>query len=511
MSLNQQSFVVISGGTGCNSLINAFLPPRASSTSFILPISDDGGSSSELQRVLGGPAIGDIRSRLVRLIPDSPQGSPLAAIRRFMEYRLGVGSAAALKKEWQAILEGKHWLWKGIPNDRKECIRAFLIHFQAVVLKKAQRGFNWKRASIGNVFLTGASMYLGSLPSAIFLFASICNIPHETSRVIPVINTSSTATIAAELLNGEIIVGQSEISHPPPATSSVNTPSSNVPISIQPLTSSSSIRPSPSASTLLPPPPSPGHGSYYPSRAQTPSLFEGPILGDEEPPHSDYQGSDDDDYEQEEGEDDIPARRSVVSSRKLNGNVLFDKDDESIPPLRARIRRIFYLNAYGSETFPRANPLFLDALENATCLVYSPGSLYTSIVPCLALRQVGTAIRTSSNLKYKILLLNSKNDRETPGYDAIDFVTAVRDALLEHGSEAIGDDGLPYGLGQISDFITHLVYLQQGEIPVDVSTLSSLGITCVPAEADGGPSSSQFNSEGVERAFDEIFSGKWNI
>ena len=107
------TFVVVSGGTGCNALIGAFLPPRSTSTSFILPISDDGGSSSEVQRVLGGPSIGDIRSRLVRLIPESPAGSPTSAIKTLLEYRLGEGSSAALKGEWLTIVEGKHRLWRG--------------------------------------------------------------------------------------------------------------------------------------------------------------------------------------------------------------------------------------------------------------------------------------------------------------------------------------------------------------------------------------------------------------
>lgn len=50
-------FCVIGGGTGANSILGAF--PRAT---HILPISDDGGSSSEIQRVLGGgPSVGDLR------------------------------------------------------------------------------------------------------------------------------------------------------------------------------------------------------------------------------------------------------------------------------------------------------------------------------------------------------------------------------------------------------------------------------------------------------------------
>lgn len=46
-------YVVISGGTGGNSICSAF-----GDACYVLPVSDDGGSSSEIIRVLGGPSIG---------------------------------------------------------------------------------------------------------------------------------------------------------------------------------------------------------------------------------------------------------------------------------------------------------------------------------------------------------------------------------------------------------------------------------------------------------------------
>lgn len=49
------SCLVISGGTGCNAICSAF---GTSTASYILPVSDDGGSSSEIIRVIGGPSIG---------------------------------------------------------------------------------------------------------------------------------------------------------------------------------------------------------------------------------------------------------------------------------------------------------------------------------------------------------------------------------------------------------------------------------------------------------------------
>jgi hypothetical protein len=53
-SADSGSYIVISGGTGCNPICSAFGPDAC----YVLPISDDGGSSSEIIRVLGGPSIG---------------------------------------------------------------------------------------------------------------------------------------------------------------------------------------------------------------------------------------------------------------------------------------------------------------------------------------------------------------------------------------------------------------------------------------------------------------------
>lgn len=54
---SQPSYLIISGGTGANAIASAFGDDPA----FVLPVSDDGGSSSEILRCFGGPSIGDIR------------------------------------------------------------------------------------------------------------------------------------------------------------------------------------------------------------------------------------------------------------------------------------------------------------------------------------------------------------------------------------------------------------------------------------------------------------------
>ena len=136
------TYLVISGGTGGNSICSAF-----DDACYVLPVSDDGGSSSEIIRVLGGPSMGcqlltiiivsssynvkgDIRSRLIRLIPPAPANSPQDAIRRLLAYRFPANtSPREARDHWRDVVEGKSSLWKGIPTDRTETIRGISFSF----------------------------------------------------------------------------------------------------------------------------------------------------------------------------------------------------------------------------------------------------------------------------------------------------------------------------------------------------------------------------------------------
>lgn len=60
-----RKIVVFSGGSAANNLVDVFnevVENNSCSLTYVIPISDNGGSSSELIRVFGGPGIGDIRS-----------------------------------------------------------------------------------------------------------------------------------------------------------------------------------------------------------------------------------------------------------------------------------------------------------------------------------------------------------------------------------------------------------------------------------------------------------------
>jgi hypothetical protein len=64
-SAPNRGLVVFSGGSAANNLVEVFNSVRESKDcplSYIIPISDNGGSSSELIRIFGGPGIGDVRS-----------------------------------------------------------------------------------------------------------------------------------------------------------------------------------------------------------------------------------------------------------------------------------------------------------------------------------------------------------------------------------------------------------------------------------------------------------------
>lgn len=218
-----------------------------------------------------------------------------------------------------ALLPLSARLSQGIPNDRKETIRAFLVHFSAAVLKKASKGFNYKRASVGNIFLAGASLFLGSVPSAIYLFSSLCELPLEQVAVVPVINTSLNAVIAAELESGEVVVGQSEISHPAPKGETRGEVAEQ---GEGHGAGRGAWLERPTTPNLRPPTPNGYHASPGRiSRAPTPG-FEAPVLGDED--------GDSASELSDEDQDEADARR--------NRNVMFTKGE--VEPLESRIRRM---------------------------------------------------------------------------------------------------------------------------------------------------------------------------
>ncbi|KAG2501859.1 hypothetical protein HYH03_000357 [Edaphochlamys debaryana] len=208
------ALVVFSGGTAFNS-VAGHLRHMTTRVAHVLPVSDDGGSTAEIVRVLGGPAVGDIRSRCLRLADDSEEEA--RAVKRLLAHRLPAYDAGAAKQEWYAIVEGDHALWRGVGDPYKHTIRAFLVQFHTAILShNSGERFSFRNGSVGNFFFAGARIFFRSLEAAIFLFSRVARLP-EGSHVLPAIATEQRITLGAELEDGSVLRGQNQISHPPRA------------------------------------------------------------------------------------------------------------------------------------------------------------------------------------------------------------------------------------------------------------------------------------------------------
>jgi 2-phospho-L-lactate transferase/gluconeogenesis factor (CofD/UPF0052 family) len=338
------------------------------------------------------------------------------AIRRLLNYRLPDDCERA-RHEWHDLVEGRHDLWDNVPSELREVIRPYLnfLNGELVTRIRPTSSFNFSRASIGNMFLTGARLFSGSLEAAIELLKLICHVPRRT-KVLPTLNTLFTHHISAGLENGNIITGQNAISHPSEPTAVPD------PLSLSAMNQQDAIV----------------HEQDHDAR------------------------------------EDANLPGTLPSLRRQN--IAFSKEHET--PLPARIKRVWYINPYGQEIRLVANLKVTETIRQSQCIIYSIGSLFTSIVPSLILKGVGEAIISSKFIKSKVLILNGCLDRETgppeSAFSATDFVAAIAQACWDSlGRQA--EKTVPRA--EYKRFVTHVLYLQgKGTPAVDRTELSSLGI-----------------------------------
>ena len=165
----------------------------------------------------------------------------------------------------------------------------------------------------------------------------------------------------------------------------------------------------------------------------------------------------------------LPGTLPTLRKQYIN----FSKADEDDLP--ARIERLWYINPYGQEIRLAANPAVLTALKDTQAIIYSIGSLYTSLIPSLILKGVGDLISNPA-IRHKILILNSTNDRETgpssKPYSALDFIAAIAKACAE-SRNAKGE----VTKHDYNQYVTHLIYLTGPGTPeVNREELKEIGI-----------------------------------
>ena len=179
-----------------------------------------------------------------------------------------------------------------------------------------------------------------------------------------------------------------------------------------------------------------------------------------------------DEVEDHDHIEDANLPGSLPTLRK--GYITFSKSGEEDLP--CRIDRIWYVNPYGQEIRYNANKQVLEALESASTIIYSIGSLYTSIIPNIILRGVGGAIANPA-IRHKILILNSTIDRETgptsDPYNALDFIAAIARACAYSRNQ----DTSQLSPHEYRTYVTHVLHLEGPGTPrVDRAALRELGI-----------------------------------
>jgi len=143
----------------------------------------------------------------------------------------------------------------------------------------------------------------------------------------------------------------------------------------------------------------------------------------------------------------------------------------------APIERIFFLEKKSNEA-PEidvsANPRAISALSDVDVIVYSMGSFYTSIIPCLMTKGIASAIRSSN--AHKVFIANSIADDESKNLTVSKMLRILVSICQEY-------DPHP---GEVQDYVQYVIANDHGMIkeqrgrafyiPVDKDDIVDTGV-----------------------------------
>jgi uncharacterized cofD-like protein len=168
--------------------------------------------------------------------------------------------------------------------------------------------------------------------------------------------------------------------------------------------------------------------------------------------------------------DDVRLRATLADGTVIVGEVAISGsqigEKPRMAPHHARIARLD-LDPATAEPPDRA----LDVIAAADMIVIGPGSLYTSILPNLAIRRIAKALREAKALRVYICNVMTQPG-ETDGYSAEDHLRAI----IEHAGLVV--DVMIINGRRPSDTIVR-AYAEQNQHPVqfDVNAVRELGAT----------------------------------
>ncbi|MCB9740378.1 MAG: YvcK family protein [Deltaproteobacteria bacterium] len=189
----------LSGGTALRDTVGVLADLGVRSGHILAPF-DSGGSSGTLRDSFGGPAIGDVRNRLLSLCRGTHRAAVLATLGRRLDAEIDATEARA---ELRALADAAEQGGLSLPEAIALPLGRALRHFLTVEAGCAVP-FAYGRASVGNLALVGEQMALGeAIDRTIARWA-------ERLEVDAALTLSSTDDVhlAATLADGTIVLGQ---------------------------------------------------------------------------------------------------------------------------------------------------------------------------------------------------------------------------------------------------------------------------------------------------------------
>jgi len=187
-----------SGGSALRKIARQLKRYTHNSIHLVTPF-DSGGSSAQLRRAFGMLSVGDLRNRLLSLADETVQANP--EIFELFSHRFPTEAANdELLDVLKEMVVGRHPLVERVPEPLRRICRTHLRDF----LEQIPADFDLRRASIGNLILTGG--YLANdrnIDAVVFMISRLAEV---RGLVRP--SADCDAHIRAELESGEVDVGQ---------------------------------------------------------------------------------------------------------------------------------------------------------------------------------------------------------------------------------------------------------------------------------------------------------------
>ena len=228
----------LEGGSAFGELSSA-LANSSKRVDYVVPVTDNGGSSGEIRRAFGGSAVGDIRSRLMHV---APVEKSCYHLRNMLQTRLDPYNESKAMFQMKEFCSAHADDWKSMTENERITLVLLSIFIKMATAYDSTNSsdvwFQFRNSNFGNLVLHCLKFVLSGLEEAIRWFSYALLVP-ETTRVFPCTldleQSSDEQTtflteltngnfrgywpagieLGAELENGQIILGQDEISHPP--------------------------------------------------------------------------------------------------------------------------------------------------------------------------------------------------------------------------------------------------------------------------------------------------------